>query len=114
MAKKAAIAAEAAGRQGKFWPMHDALFATQDILSDDLIMGHAKALGLDVARFTKDLADPALAKRVEDSRTEGMTFGIDATPAFFVDGRPYFLHRSVDGFELRLRMDAARASSSCN
>lgn len=114
MAKKAAIAAEAAGRQGKFWPMHDALFATQDILSDDLIIGHAKALGLDVARFSKDLADPALAKRVEDSRTEGMGFGIDATPAFFVDGRPYFLHRSVDGFELRLRMDAARASSSCN
>jgi hypothetical protein len=113
MAKKAAVAAEAAGRQNKFWPMHDALFATQDILSDELILGHAKALGLDVARFQKDLADPALAKRVEDSRNEGVGFGIDATPAFFVDGRPYFLHRSVDGFELRLRMDEARASSSC-
>jgi protein-disulfide isomerase len=113
MAKKAAIAAEAAGRQNKFWPMHDALFATQDILSDELILGHAKALGLDVARFQKDLADPALAKRVDESRNEGVAFGIDATPAFFVDGRPYFLHRSVEGFELRLRMDEARASSSC-
>ena len=114
MAKQAASAAEAAGRQGKFWAMHDALFATQDMLSDELILGHAKALGLDVARFTKDLADPEIAKRVEASRAEGMSFGIDATPAFFVDGRPYFLHRSVDGFELRLKMDAARASSSCN
>jgi protein-disulfide isomerase len=113
MAKKAAIAAEAAGRQGKFWPMHDALFATQDVLSDELILGHAKALGLDAARFAKDLADPALAQRVEESRAEGVSFGIDATPAFFVDGRPYFLHRSLDGFELRLKMDAARASSSC-
>jgi protein-disulfide isomerase len=113
MARKAAIAAEAAGRQNKFWPMHDALFATQDILSDELILGHAKALGLDVARFQRDLADPALAKRVDESRNEGVAFGIDATPAFFVDGRPYFLHRSVEGFELRLRMDAARASSSC-
>jgi protein-disulfide isomerase len=113
MAKKAAIAAEAAGRQAKFWQMHDALFATQDILSDDLILGHAKALGLDVPRFQKDLADPALDKMVEASRTEGMKLGVDATPAIFIDGRPYFLHRSVEGLELRLRMDAARATSSC-
>jgi protein-disulfide isomerase len=113
MAKKAAIAAEAAGRQNKFWPMHDALFATQDILSDELILGHAKALGLDVARFQKDLVDPALAQRVDESRSEGASFGIEATPAIFIDGRPYFLSRSVDGIELRLRMDAARASSSC-
>lgn len=113
MAKKAAVAAEAAGQQGKFWPMHDALFATQDLLSDELILGHAKALGLDVARFQKDLADPAIIKRVDDSRAEGALFGIDATPAFFIEGRPYFLHRSVDGFELRLKMDAARATSSC-
>ncbi len=113
MAKKAAIAAEAAGRQAKFWQMHDALFATQDILSDDLILGHAKALGLDVPRFQKDLLDPALDAKVEASRTEGMKLGVDATPAIFIDGRPYFLHRSLDGFELRLRMDAARATSSC-
>lgn len=113
MARKAAIAAEAAGRQNKFWPMHDALFATQESLSDELILGHAKALGLDVARFSKDIADPAVAKRVDDSRNEGGSFGIDATPAFFIDGRPYHLHRTVDAFELRLRMDAARATSSC-
>ena len=112
-ARKAAIAAEAAALQGKFWPMHDALFATQDLLSDELILGHAKSLGLDAKRFAKDIADPALAKKVDDSRAEGASFGIDATPAFFVDGRPYFLHRSVDGFELRMRMDAARATSSC-
>lgn len=113
MARKAAIAAEAAARQDKFWKMHDALFATQDLLSDDLILGHAKALGLDVERFQKDIADPELAKKVDASRAEGMSFGIDATPAFFVDGRPYFLHRSVEGFELRMRMDAVRATSSC-
>lgn len=113
MAKKAAIAAEAAGKQNKFWQMHDALFATQEILSDELILGHAKALGLDVARFGKDIADAAIAKRVDDSRNEGATFGIDATPAFFVDGRPYYLHRTLEGFELRLRMDAARATSTC-
>ena len=112
-ARKAAIAAEAAGLQGKFWQMHDAIFATQDLLSDELVLGHAKALGLDAKRFAKDILDPALAKKVDDSRAEGVGFGIDATPAFFIEGRPYFLHRSVDGFELRMRMDAARATSSC-
>jgi len=113
MAKKAAIAAEAAGRQGKFWPMHDAIFATQEFLTDDLLLGHAKAVGLDVERFKKDLVDPALDKKVDDARAEAVGFGFAATPAFLVEGRPYHLYRSIDGFELRLRMDAARATSTC-
>ncbi len=112
-ARKAAIAAEAAGLQGKFWQMHDAIFATQDFLSDELLLGHAKALGLDAPRFAKDIADPAVAKKVDDSHAEGESLGVAATPAFFIEGRPYFLHKSLDGFELRLRMDAARATSSC-
>jgi protein-disulfide isomerase len=113
MARTAAIAAEAAGRQGKFWPMHDAIFATQEFLSDEILLGHAKAIGLDVERFKKDLVDPQLAKRVDDSRSEGATYGFAATPSFLIDGRPYSLFRSSDGFETRLRMDAARATSSC-
>lgn len=113
MARRAAAAAEAAGRQGKFWQMHDALFATQDLLSEELILGHAKALGLDVARFQKDLDDPEIGKRIEQSRAEGMSFGIDSTPSFLINGRPYHLARSLDGFELRLQMEAARATSSC-
>lgn len=113
MARRAAAAAEAAGRQGKFWQMHDAIFATQDLLSEELILGHAKALGLDLARFKKDLDDPEIAKRVEASRAEGMSFGIDSTPSFLINGRPYHLARSLDGFELRVQMEAARATSSC-
>jgi protein-disulfide isomerase len=113
MAKKAAIAAEAAGLQGKFWPMHDAIFATQEFLTDDLLVGHAKAIGLDVEKFKRDIADPALAKKVDDARAEGAAYGFNATPSFLIDGRPYYLYRSVDGFELRLRMDAARATSTC-
>jgi protein-disulfide isomerase len=114
MARSAAIAVEAAGRQKKFWEMHDAVFATQEMLSDELILGHAKALGLDVNKFKTDLADPELAKRVDASRAEGEALGINATPAFFVNGRPYFLARNVEGFELRFAMEAARATSSCN
>ena len=82
-----------------------ALFATQEFLSDEMIKGHAKALGLDLARFTKDLADPELAKRVDASRAEGASIGVEFTPYFLVNGRPYFLSRSVEGFELRFRME---------
>ena len=113
MARPAAVAAEAAGRQGKFWEMHAALFATQDLLSDELIRGHAKALGLDVARFEKDIADPELQKRVDASRLEGGSIGVEFTPYFFVNGRPYFLARSQEGFDTRFRMEDARATSSC-
>lgn len=113
MARTAAIAAEAAGRQGKFWEMHAAIFATQDLLSDDLLKGHAKALGLDLARFQKDMADPELAKRVDGSRAEGQALGIEFTPYFFVNGRPFFLSRSLEAFDVRFRMEDARATSSC-
>lgn len=113
MARRAAAAAEAANRQGKFWQMHDAIFATQDLLSDELLIGHAKALGLDVARFKKDLDDPEIGKRIEASRAEAASFGIDSTPSFLVNGRPYHLARSLDGFELRLQMESERATSSC-
>jgi protein-disulfide isomerase len=113
MARRAAAATEAAGRQGKFWQMHDAVFSTQDLLSDELLIGHATALGLDVARFKKDLDDPEIARRIEASRAEALSFGIDSTPSFLVNGRPYHLARSLDGFELRLEMERARATSSC-
>lgn len=113
MARTAAIAAEAAARQGKFWEMHKAVFATQDMLTDDLIKGHARAIGLDGARFDKDFADPELAKKVDGSRAEGQGFGIEFTPYFLVNGRPFFLPRSPEAFDVRFRMEDARASSSC-
>jgi protein-disulfide isomerase len=113
MARPAAVAAEAAGRQGKFWEMHDAIFATQDLLSDDLLLGHARALGLDAAKFAKDLKDPELAKKVDASAAEGKANGVEFTPYIFVNGRPYFLARSLEGFAVRFQMEDARATSSC-
>jgi protein-disulfide isomerase len=113
LARVAAIAAEAAGKQGKFWEMHGAIFATQESLSEELIVGHAKGLGLDMTRFAADRLDAAVIKRVDDGRAEAIALGIAGTPAFFVNGRPYHLNRSVDGFETRLRMEAARATASC-
>lgn len=113
MAKRAAAAAEAAAKQGRFWEMHDAIFATQTMLDEDLLLGHAKALGLDVERFQKDWNDPSTLQKVEASRQEGESLGVQATPAFFVNGRPFHLMRTPDAFSLRLQMEDARASSSC-
>jgi protein-disulfide isomerase len=113
MAKPAAAAAEAAGEQGLFWEMHDALFATQQMLDEDLIMGHAKALGLNVDRFTADMKSPGTAAKIEASRAEGERLGIEATPSFFVNGRPFGLMRTPEAFELRLKMEDARKSAKC-
>jgi protein-disulfide isomerase len=113
VARQAAIAAEAAGEQGKFWEMHDAIFKAQMILDDELLLGHAKALGLDEAKFKAALKNPATIEKVDKSRKEGEALGIQSTPTFLVNGRPFNLMRSVDGFELRFAMEEARATSSC-
>lgn len=113
MAKRAAVATEAAAKQGRFWEMHDAVFATQTMLDEDLLLGHAKALGLDVERFQKDWNDPATLAKVEASRNEAASLGVEATPAFFVNGRPFHLMRTPEAFSLRLQMESARQSSSC-
>jgi protein-disulfide isomerase len=86
-ARPAAIAAEAANRQGKFWEFHDKLFANQKKLGLEDLKQYAKDVGLDTARFEKDLTEPAMKKRMEDDMAEARTLGITGTPAFFVNGR---------------------------
>lgn len=113
VAKQAAIATEAAALQGKFWEMHDAVFATQEMLDEKLIAGHAKGLGLDMAKFEKDMKDPAVIAKVESSIEEGKSLGIDGTPALYVNGRLFALQRNVAGFEQRIEMEKLRAVSSC-
>lgn len=85
-AKPAAIAANAAGKQGKFWEMHDKLFENQQSLGEELYLKLAKDLQLDVDKFKKDIADPALAKQVEDDAALATKLGIRGTPGFFVNG----------------------------
>ncbi len=85
-AMPAAKAALAAGKQGKFWEMHDALFNNQDKLADDFYKVKAKELGLDIAKFEKDFADPAIEKTIKDDAAVGGANGIQGTPGFFVGG----------------------------
>jgi protein-disulfide isomerase len=87
-AENAAVAALAAHRQGKFWEMHDLLFQNQRGLDEASLPGYARQLGLDMKKFEKDYADPALRKRAQDERTLGESLGGDGTPAIFVNGKP--------------------------
>jgi protein-disulfide isomerase len=81
------LAALAAGRQGKFWEFHDRVFASQHDLEPEAYERYARGLGLDVARFERDLADPALRKTIEADTAQGRSLGVTGTPAFFVNGR---------------------------
>ncbi len=85
-AKPAAIAAEAAHSQGKFWEFHDKLFANQTKLTLNDLKQYAKDVGLDTAQFEKDLVDPGKKKHVEDDMAEARSLGITGTPGFFVNG----------------------------
>jgi protein-disulfide isomerase len=87
-AMPAAIASEAARQQGKFWEMHDKLFAEQKALSEVTCVRYAKDLGLDAARFERSLRDPATRARVEADAKLAADAGVTGTPTFLVNGEP--------------------------
>jgi len=82
----AAIAAEAAREQGKFWEMHDRMFANQAALAPESYQRWAGELGLDLDRFRRALHDQALAQRVADDQSLAARVGAGGTPTFFVNG----------------------------
>jgi protein-disulfide isomerase len=86
-AKPAALAALAAGEQGKFWEMHDVLFSNARAMQDADLERYARELGLDVERWKKDLANPKLAERIQQDEALAMKVGANGTPAFYVNGR---------------------------
>ena len=86
-AMPAALAAEASGRQGKFWEMHDKLFANQKSLTDANFETWAGELGLDVEKFKADMKDKALEKKIKAQQATAVKLGARGTPAFFINGR---------------------------
>lgn len=83
----AALAAEAAREQGKFWEMHDLLLAGQQELGAERYVELAAELGLDVSRFENDLQSSALRTRVEEDQKLVRSLGGKGTPSFWVNGR---------------------------
>jgi protein-disulfide isomerase len=86
----ASTAVEAAARQDRFWEMHGLLFHRQKALEDDDLRSYASELGLDVARFDRDRADPDVTARIERDVTSGEATGVvRGTPTLFIDGVLY-------------------------
>jgi protein-disulfide isomerase len=85
-AYQAAEAAEAAGGQGRFWELHDFLFEHQDGLDTQDLLGYADALGLDLARFARDLETHEHEPRLREDFLSGVRSGVNGTPTFFING----------------------------
>ncbi len=85
----ASRAAEAAGRQNRFWEMHDALYALDPPLTQMHVLEAARSINLDMERFDRDVADKDVAKRVDDDLADGRANGVTGTPTIFVDGQRY-------------------------
>lgn len=83
----AACAAEAAGRQGRFWEMHDLLFADPARLEDPHLWERAQRLSLDLDRFDADRRDPQVQERVRVDFRSGVRAGVVTTPTVFAAGR---------------------------
>jgi protein-disulfide isomerase len=98
-AMPAAQAAEAAGKQGKFWEMHDLMFANARDLTDENFAKWAKELSIDVEAFKKDMNSEDIKKKVLQQQQQGATLGARGTPAFFINGRFLSGAQPVDAFK---------------
>lgn len=85
-AMPASKATVAAGKQGKFWEMHDKIFDNQSKLSDTYYAEAAKELGLNVDKFNKDFADPKTEEAVKKDLELAKSLGVQGTPNFYING----------------------------
>jgi len=84
-----ARAAEAAAKQGRFWELYDWLYAHEPPLAETDVLDFVRALGIDMARFKRDLDDDDTRGRVAEDLSEGRRNGVTGTPTLFVDGIRY-------------------------
>jgi len=103
-AKPASYAAEAAGKQGKFWEMHDLIFENQDRWSseentEDLFVNYASGLGLDIEQFKKDIGSETIIDKVNNDFQSGQQARISGTPTFFLNGKKIDNPRDYDEFK---------------
>ncbi len=102
----AAQAAEAAGKQGKFWEMHDKIFEGQDAWAgqsksdaEKTFLAYAQSLGLDADQFKKDLSSAEIKTKIENDYNGGIKSGVNATPTFFLNGKKLPPPTSYGDFE---------------
>ena len=97
-APKAAEAARCAGDQGKYWEMHDRIFANQQAMGVPALKQHAAALKVDTAQFDQCLDSGKHAGAVAKDIKQGESLGVQSTPTMFVNGRPVVGAQSYEYF----------------
>ena len=115
-AREAALAAEAAGMQGHFWEMHDALYREQVFWSyapnaRELFESYAGTIGLNLDQFRKDMDSEKARERVDSDHALGDSLGVNVTPTFFINNHPVDpKDKNPEG--VRAAIDAALAGKS--
>jgi protein-disulfide isomerase len=94
----AALAAAAAQKQGKFWEMHEKLFANQQALAPEQIQQYARQIGLDMEQFNADLQSDDVKAMVQEDAQLAERAGVRGTPTIFINGK-VLQNRSLDGFK---------------
>lgn len=112
-AELAARAAEAAGKQGKFWEMHDMIFENQKEWSErgsarNAFIQYAQSLGLDVERFKSDMDAKETKQKVSADYNGGVGFGVNSTPTFFLNGEKLRNPGSYEEFKAVIQAGLAR------
>ena len=111
-----AYASEAAGKQGKFWEMHDKLYETQDDWAEagdpkDKFVGYASDLGLNVDDFSRDLNDEAGKDVIDRDKALGTELKLSGTPTIFINGEEFDLRSGggAEGLKAKVRQVVAEA-----
>ena len=103
----AAQAAECAGAQGQFWPMHDLLFENQLHLKLNQLHAYAERLPIDMARYTAEMDDQVYLQRIREHQRSGRDSGVRGTPTFFVNDRihdvSFGIHSLFDAVQALLK-----------
>jgi len=92
-------AALAAQRQGKFWEMHDLIFANQRNLKRDNLLAEAVSLNLDMDKFRADLDSADVKQQLEADKKEGEGLGVNGTPAFYINGKSFSGAMPIEQFQ---------------
>ncbi|MBB6113055.1 DsbA family protein [Mucilaginibacter lappiensis] len=85
----AAMAAEAAALQHKFWEMYDLLYSNQLYLGSNDLLGYASEIGLDINKFRRDTQSEVLASKIQADLDGGEQSGVTGTPNFYINGEKY-------------------------
>jgi protein-disulfide isomerase len=111
-APAAHAAAEAAHRQGRFWEMHDRIFANQREMSPEKYQEYAAEIGLDLEQFEEDLASAEVARRIAADTQEAERVGSRGTPGFFINGRYLRGAKPFESFQAIIDEELAEEEAS--